>query len=120
MGAVLVLLAAGSAAAQQATLQTLHKAEDEDLIVFPWSLAVEDIEDMNVQGRDGAPYGEVDDVLVDHTGAIRAIVIDYGRVLGPEDRQAIVPIERLSPKDGDNLVLDMTAQELQALPDWNG
>ena len=113
------LVTVPSALAQQPGWMTLKKAEDEELILYPWSLSVDDIEDMSVQGVDGTPFGEVEDALVDHTGAIRALVINYGRVLGPPDRQAIVPIEKLTPKDRENLILDMTAQDLQALPDWN-
>jgi hypothetical protein len=112
-------LVVAPAVAQQAGMMTLQKAEDEDLILYPWALGVEAIEDMNVQGADGTTFGEVDDVLVDHTGAIRALVVDYGKALGLEDRQAIVPIERFSPQDQKVLVLDLTAQDLQALPDWD-
>jgi hypothetical protein len=113
------LIASGGAAAQQEPLLTLERADDEDLILYPWAMNVDDIEDMSVQGADGAAFGDVEDVLVDQTGAVRAIVVDYGRTLGPADRQAIVPIERLTPRDRNVLVLDMTAGELQALPDWD-
>ena len=113
-------LLGGSAADAQSTAPlTLKKAEDEDLILFPWNLQVGAVEDMSVAGPDGTAYGEVEDVLVDPAGSVRALVIDYGDQLGPAGRQAIVTIERLQPGDAKHLVLNMAPAELQALPDYD-
>ena len=60
----------------------LRRVKDGDRMVTPWNLKVEDVEDGDVDGPDGKEVGEVEEVLEDTNGEIRAVVLEYGGFLG--------------------------------------
>jgi sporulation protein YlmC with PRC-barrel domain len=84
-------------------------------------IALQSVQDMvgkNVVGSNGRDAGEVQNLLIDSAGRVRAAVIEWGGFLGIGDRQAMVPIDRiqLSPGGNDRARLNMTRDELEALP----
>ena len=95
----------------------LRKVKDDDRIVAPWNLRVDDVEDMDVYGPDGKELGEVEEVLEDGTGQIRAVVLEFGGILGFGDKEVIVAMDQLQLAK-DRFTTNLTEEQLTALPAW--
>lgn len=68
---------------------------------------------------DGAEAGRVESLLVDPAGQVRAVVIAWGGFIGVGDRRAALPI-RLLHRAGDGVArIALTAEQLEALPDFD-
>jgi len=105
-------------AAQQAVDVTAYReAEDDDLIVQPFNLTVDQIEDMDLKDAGGDEIGEVDDVLIDAAGQPVAVTIEVGGVLGIGDREVVLGLDQLKLMD-DHFVTDADKATIEALPDW--
>jgi len=91
--------------------------KDDDRIVAPWNLKVDDVEDMDVYGPDGQDLGEVEEVLEDGTGQIRAVVLEFGGILGFGDREVIIAVDQLRLAK-DRFTTNLTEEQLTALPAW--
>ena len=75
----------------------------------------------NVVGSNGRDAGEVENLLMDSSGRVRAAVIEWGGFLGIGEREALVPIERirLGGNQNERAQLTMTREELEALPRYD-
>lgn len=75
----------------------------------------------NVVGANGRDVGEVENLLVDSSGRVRAAVLEWGGFLGLGEREALVPIERirLGTNQNEKAQLTMTREELEALPRYD-
>ncbi|MCW8088487.1 PRC-barrel domain-containing protein [Sabulicella glaciei] len=75
----------------------------------------------NVYGTNGREAGEVRNLLIDRSGRVRAVVVEWGGFLGLGERQALVPVERirLGANQNDRAQLNMTREELEALPRYD-
>jgi len=76
----------------------------------------------NVVGADGKDAGEIENLLVDSSGRVRAAVIEWGGFLGIGEKRAMVPIERIqmgAAGSSDRPRLEMTRAELEALPRYD-
>ncbi len=83
---------------------------------------VSDLIGTNVVGANGKDAGEIENLLVDSSGRVRAAVIQWGGFLGIGEKRALVPIERvIIGTAGTNARprLEMTRQELEALPRYD-
>ena len=69
---------------------------------------------------DGVEVGDVQDVIIDRAGAVAAILVGTGGVLGIRERPVAVRMEYVrieSTEDGGRrFMLDLTAAELDAAP----
>jgi len=75
----------------------------------------------HVMGSDGADAGRLWDVLVDRTGEPRAVVIDYGGVLGVGRRKIAIAWKavRFTPDDAAHPVrLTLTRKQMGAVPSF--
>jgi hypothetical protein len=75
----------------------------------------------NVAGATGQDAGEVENLLIDKAGNVRAAVVEWGGFLGIGQRRAMVPIEEIELGAGpqDRARLNMTREELEALPRYD-
>lgn len=74
----------------------------------------------NVVGAGGQNAGEVDDLLIDRNGQVRAFVIEWGGILGIGARRAAVPVENLQfGAEGERVQLNMTREQLEQLPRYD-
>lgn len=94
------------------------KVKDDQRVVAPWNLQVDDVEDRDVDGPDGKELGEIEAVLEDANGEIGAVVLEYGGFLGFGAKQVIVTLDRLQPGKGKRFTTDLTEAQLAALPAW--
>lgn len=72
-------------------------------------------------GPNGQKVGEIENLLVDREGNVRAVVVEWGGFLGLGDREALVPMNRiqLGATNADRARISMTREQLEALPRWN-
>jgi sporulation protein YlmC with PRC-barrel domain len=72
-----------------------------------------------VKNKAGDSIGEISDLLVSPGGTITAAVVSAGGVLGIGDKKIAVPYKSFSMSpDGKSVYLDMTAEQLKALPPY--
>ena len=96
----------------------VHKAEDKSVMVKPLNITIDDLEDMEIYGPNGEEVGEVDVVLVDASAQPVAIAAEVGGFLGMGEKDVVIALDRLT-QDGDHLKIDMTKDQIGALPDFN-
>lgn len=91
--------------------------DKDDMIVPGLAMRVDEVEDVTVVDPAGETIGEIDEVLGTADGRPVAVVVEAGGFLGIGEKDVIVDIGRLS-KNGDDVVLDMSKAEIEALPTW--
>ena len=65
--------------------------------------------------------GEIENLLISPDGQVEAAIIEWGGFLGIGSRTAAVPWNELRLNEaGDRVVIDMTREEMEALPAYNG
>ncbi|WP_164512397.1 PRC-barrel domain-containing protein [Oceaniglobus ichthyenteri] len=104
--------------AQTATAQSYVEIEDDALMVMPFNLSVDQIDDYDVIGSTGEKVGEIEEVLADATGTPVAVVIETEGFLGLGDEDVIVALDQLELVDG-AFRINLTEEELEALPKWD-
>jgi PRC-barrel domain len=111
--AATALVLPGLGAAQQAGSDQYQVVTDEELIIQPFNLTVNQVGEMDVVSSTGERIGKVDEMLTDASGQVVAITVEAG------DRKAVVQLEQLKV-EGDRLVTSLTKAEVEALPEWDG
>ena len=104
-------------AAPAATESNLREVRDDDRMVDAWNLKVDQVEDMDVYGPHDKEVGEIEEVLEDSDGQIRAVVVEFGGFLGIGDTEVIVPLDQLRPGK-EHFTTKLTQEQLSALPAW--
>jgi sporulation protein YlmC with PRC-barrel domain len=102
---------------QAAPESDLRKVKDDDRMIDAWNLKVDQVEDMDVYGPDGKEVGEIEKVLEDSDGQIRAVVVEFGGFLGFGDTEVIVPLDQLQPGKK-HFTTKLTQEQLSAFPAW--
>ena len=108
----------GAAVAQTAGQQPLLEVENESMMVEPFGISVDDFEDTDILGPDGSRIGEVDEVLMTPEGEITAVSAEVGGFLGVGDKEVILELSHLT-QAADGLTVDMTKEQVEALPAWD-
>jgi hypothetical protein len=117
LAAALVVGGAGLAGAQQSATG-LHEADDDDMVVQPFNVSVDDLEDMDLYGPNGEEIGEVEEVLANGSGKPVAVAAEVGGFLGVGEKAVTIGLDQLR-LDGEHLVSGMTKEQLEALPEWD-
>lgn len=112
------LLGSAAYAQTQSVPMGLHEAEDDDMIVQPLNVTVDDLEDMDIYTPSDEEVGEIEEVLVDASGQPVAVSADVGGFLGLGDRQVVIGLDQLT-KTGDRLTVAMTKEQIEALPEFD-
>ena len=73
---------------------------------------------MAVDGPHGKRIGEVEEVLEDADGNIRAVVLEYGGFLGIGAKQVIVDLDKLQLGQDRRFTTQLPEDQLDALPPW--
>jgi hypothetical protein len=65
--------------------------------------------------------GEIENLLISPDGQVEAAIIEWGGFLSIGSRTAAVPWNEFRLNEaGDRVVIDMTREEMEALPAYNG
>lgn len=116
--AALVGLWAGPPAAQSAPVyRSFLDLPDPNTVEFAHGLDSDDLVGGNVVAPNRSRIGTITDLLVGPDGRIDKVALDPGSALGAGSRHVTIDIDRLRPSEAGagTLVLDMSAQELEAL-----
>lgn len=120
-----LMLLAGTALAQQNAAQTaaqtagnLVEVEDESQMVDAFNLSVDDVDDMEIYSANGDEIGDVEEVLMDADGKMVALVAEVGGFLGIGEREVMLRFDQVEQR-GDDLVVDMTEEQVEQLPEWD-
>lgn len=115
---------AGAAADKQAAAPSgeivigeLRETEDDNKMVGPLGATVDKVEEMDVLDANGKKIAEVDSVLEDKNGEVKAVAIEYGGFLGFGEKGAVLTFDKVKQKDG-SIVVEMTEDDLPNLPSW--
>ena len=87
-------------------------------MVAPFNVTIEDLEEMAIYDAAGNEVGEVDAVLVDGSAAPVAVAAEVGGFLGMGERDVVIGLDQLT-QDGDQLKVNMTKEEIGALPEFD-
>ncbi len=118
LAAAAVLSAAVSAVSQQASAPGYREVTDGQLVIQPFNLTVDQIDDMGVFGPDGEKIGEIEEVLTDAAGKPLAASVEVGGFLGIGERKVVVMLDQLRLV-GQRLVTSLTKAQIEALQRWN-
>ena len=122
----LVQLAADPGAAQPASPAPHRQEEayrsylalpDRATLMLRDGLDTDDAIGAQVVGPGGETIGSITDLLVNEGGRIVRAIVDVGASVGGGSRSVAVELDRLRRAE-DNLVLDMGAEQLAALPEY--
>ena len=84
---------------------------------------VQNLVGTNVVGADGKDAGEIQNLLIDGNGQVRAAVVEWGGFFGIGERSAAVPVDRIqlgaATGGNDRARLNMTKEELEKLPRYD-
>src|SRR5680860_218014 len=111
------LLAQTATATADINTQNYVEIEDEAMMIAPFNLTIDELDDYDVIGSTGEKIGEVEDFLADASGEPVAVVIETEGFLGIGDEDVIVTLDQFELVDG-KLQINLTEEELEALPKW--
>ena len=111
-------LGSGGFVYAQANPTGVHKAEDKSVMVQPLNVTIDDLEEMEIYGPNGEEVGEVEAVLVDASAQPVAIAAEVGGFLGMGEKEVVIGLDQLA-QDGDHLKINMTKDQIGALPDFD-
>jgi len=83
--------------------------------------SVQDLVGTNLVGANGRDAGEIQNLLIDRAGNVRAAVVEWGGFLGLGDREAVVPLDQiqLGANASDPARMNLTREQLEALPRYD-
>ena len=85
---------------------------------YPAATEVEKYIGKDVYGTKGSKVGELNNLLTDSSGKVRAGIIEFGGFLGIGEHRVAVPWNDLKAQ-GDRLTVDMTDDQIKSAPAWN-
>lgn len=75
----------------------------------------------NVVSSGGQNMGEIENLIIDGKGQIKAAVVQWGGFLGIGDKERVIRWNQIRYDHADNrAVIDMTKEQIQALPEYDG
>ena len=117
LAASALALAPLAAFAQSVDISAYKEAEDDDMVVQPFNLAVDDLEDMDLKRAGGDDIGEIEEVLIDAGGEPAAVTVEVGGFLGIGEREVVLGLDQLELMD-DHFVTTADKAALEAMPEW--
>ena len=114
LGLAALIAATGTVHAQTAWTEI----DDDDLLVEPIGMTVDDLEDADLYSDTGNEIGEVDEVLMGDDGTSMAVSLDVGGFLGIGEKHVAIPLDQLT-RTQDGVQVGMSKDELEALPEFD-
>ena len=108
----------GPLMAQQGGPGQLSDLDDDDLVVAPCDLTVDQIDDMKVMTAEGELAGQIEEVLRDASGGPVAVAVEFDDDLVEGGDERIVRLDRLR-FEGDRFASDLARSEIGGLPEWD-
>jgi hypothetical protein len=106
--------ASGQASAQQTAPATPSGAT----APTPGASGLRKLDDMKVVAVAGDEFGEIDEVLINASGQVVAVVVEAGGWMGMGKREVVVQLDQLRFENG-RFVTSLTKEQFGALPKWD-
>lgn len=131
--ASVIALMAGSAFAQDTTMPkpaTTPAAQEDsqtrmapaETVAFTGELSTNDLMNKSVKNGANETVGDINDIRIDKSGKIAAVIVGVGGFLGLGEKNVALPYEQLSfMRDGDGglvVTANVTKESLQSAPEW--
>jgi sporulation protein YlmC with PRC-barrel domain len=91
-------------------------AQQGDSALKPGQGRISEWFDLEIQTADGTEVGELEDLVIENNRITAAVVELERGGLGIGERRVLIPIDSIR-RSGDRLVVDLTREQLQALPE---
>ena len=111
-------LGSGGFVQAQTSATGVHEAEDKSVMVAPFNISIDDLEEMEIYAPNGEEVGEVDAVLVDAAAQPVAVAAEVGGFLGMGEKDVVIGLDQLT-QDGDHLKVNLTKEQIGALPEFD-
>lgn len=112
-----VLAMPGVAAAQTQT-QTQAGAQPQQQVAVTHDY--QEIDDIRIIGADGKKIGEIEEAVIDQNGRVAYVVEFEEGFLGIDDREVVVPAERLTFDAGSrSFTTNLTEADMNTLQEWD-
>ncbi|HEV7417352.1 MAG TPA: PRC-barrel domain-containing protein [Tianweitania sediminis] len=99
--------------------QTSWVEIDDDVMVAPFNVEADDLDDMDVHNSAGQEIGEVEEVIGTNETTPTALVVEFDGEAGYPDRDdVVVPLDRFS-MNGDRLVLNADAAAVEGFQTYD-
>jgi sporulation protein YlmC with PRC-barrel domain len=85
---------------------------------FPAAKEVDKFIGKDVYGSNGKKVGELNNLLINPDGQVRAGIVEFGGFLGMGEHKVAVPWNQLNVQ-GDRLTVNMTEDQIKTAPNWN-
>jgi sporulation protein YlmC with PRC-barrel domain len=85
--------------------------------MFPMATDTERLIGRDVLGADGSRVGDLENLLIDTNGRVRAAIIEFGGFLGIGTNKVAVPWDQLQITD-DRIATNLTREQVRAMPRW--
>lgn len=85
---------------------------------YPVAKDIEKFIGKDVYGEDGKKVGELNNVLVDPDGRVRAGIVEFGGFLGIGSDKVAIPWDQLNIAQ-DRVTVNMTEDQIKAAPRWD-
>ncbi len=126
--ASLVALMAVPAIAQDTTMPkpSAMPAEQQEMdttkVKAAGQLSANDLLNKSVKNASNESVGDINDIRIDSSGKIAAVIVGVGGFLGLGEKSVALPFEQLSfTRDGDGglvVTANVTKESLQSAPEW--
>jgi sporulation protein YlmC with PRC-barrel domain len=127
--ASLVALMAVPAIAQDTTMPkpSAMPAEQQEMdttktAAVTGQLSANDLLNKSVKNASNESVGDINDIRIDSSGKIAAVIVGVGGFLGLGEKSVALPFEQLSfTRDGDGglvVTANVTKESLQSAPEW--
>lgn len=111
-----LVVAAVASMSTSAMAQTALIEVNDNVIVEPFGIAADLLDDIDVYTTAGVEIGDVEEIVGSDAQTATHLVVDFDNEAGFPDRDdVIVPIEAFT-LDANRLVTSLTPEEVQALP----
>ena len=116
--AALLSGAPGLLLAQQTGTGQLSEIDDDDIVVQPFNLTADQMDDMKVTTVDGETIGEIEEVLADASRAPVAVAVEVDDLLDLDDEERIIGLDQLR-LEGGRFATDLSKSDIEGLPVWD-
>ena len=116
--ASLVLAALVAAPLALHAQETWTEIDDDALMVDALGMTVGELDGAAVYDPAGERIGELDDILMGADGTSMAASLDVGGFLGMGEKEVAIPVADLTAVE-DGFTVNMTQEELEALPEFD-
>lgn len=91
-------------------------------VTYAGQISAADLLGKSVENSAGENVGDINDIRIDSSGKIAAVIVGVGGFLGLGEKNVALPFDQLAfAKDADgglDVKADVTKESLQTLPEW--